>query len=140
MPFFVFGWPKWTTRSLYIDTYISYWSISIKEDPEKECFRLAPEENSRLTIFYFLFSIFLYAFSSLNYWRFQVQLSYQIIKLFNIINYFQLTYVIYSKERRQVRSAEDLKITDKMKEKAGDYVRKKMNNYGKEYKRSPTKE
>jgi len=52
----------------------------------------------------------------------------------------KLTYVIYSKERRQVRSAEDLKITDKMKEKAGDYVRKKMNNYGKEYKRSPTKE
>ena len=47
--------------------------------------------------------------------------------------------MIYEKERAQVRAAEDLKITEKMKEKAADYVRKKMNNYGKEYRRSPQK-
>ena len=95
--------------------------------------RLAPEDW--LLISY----IFIYLLKS-KCLKVSTELSYKIIKLFTIINYFQLTYVIYSKERRQVRSAEDLKITDKMKEKAGDYVRKKMNNYGKEYKRSPTKE
>ena len=49
---------------------------------------------------------------------------------------FQLTNTIFEKERMRVRSIDDLKITDKMKSKAADYVKKKMNSY-EEYKRSP---
>ena len=50
---------------------------------------------------------------------------------------FQLNHLIYEKERARVRSIDELKITDKMKNKAAEYIKKKMNTYEKEYKPSP---
>ena len=55
----------------------------------------------------------------------------------NFYPLFQLTYQIFNKEKERVRSAEELKITEKMKNKAAEYVKKKMKSYDKEYKRSP---
>jgi len=49
----------------------------------------------------------------------------------------KLTYVIYQKERARAKAGQDIKVTVKMKEKAAEYVKKKMNSYDKEYKRSP---
>jgi len=51
----------------------------------------------------------------------------------------KLTYVIYEKERTRTKPGIEIKITDKMKEKASEYVKKKMSTYDKEYKRSPAR-
>ena len=45
--------------------------------------------------------------------------------------------MIYEKERARVNSAQAIKLSDKMREKATEYVKKKMNSYDREYKRSP---
>lgn len=50
---------------------------------------------------------------------------------------FQLTYGIMDKELKVCKSVEELKPTDKVKKRAGDYVSKYMKKFDREYKKSP---
>jgi hypothetical protein len=52
--------------------------------------------------------------------------------------YFQLTGYLLAKESSRCKRIEDLKVSDSVKKKAGEFVKKYMAKFGEVYKRSPS--